>query len=210
MRCFRQRVWHRHPLPLSLYSLLLTATVSTAAADGDPMQRPPWAACEYCHGQDGNIDSPSVPAIAGQDAAYIRKQLADFRAGRRTSPERQMSSAVALLEAADDATVANHFASRSPMRTPRLDRDSRSPGAVLFWQGNGTQSACVACHAARREQSTVGQPFLPGLSRDYLVRQLRLFRSGKRNNDADGLMRHQARRLDDDQIAAIADYLAGH
>ena len=173
------------------------------------MQREPWQACEYCHGTDGNIDSPSVPAIAGQDAAYMRKQLADFRAGRRTSPERQMSSAVALLDAVDDAAVAEHFARRSPARAPRLARDSTSPGAVLFWQGNGTRSACAVCHAARRERSATGRPFLPGLSRGYLVRQLRLFRSGERNNDADGVMRHQARGLDDDQITAIADYLAG-
>ncbi len=41
------------------------------------------AACAGCHGTDGNSVVPNFPKLAGQHAAYIEKQLKDFRGGFR-------------------------------------------------------------------------------------------------------------------------------
>ncbi|MCF6345590.1 MAG: c-type cytochrome [Thiomicrorhabdus sp.] len=41
------------------------------------------AACAGCHGADGNSVVPNFPNLAGQHAAYIEKQLKDFREGYR-------------------------------------------------------------------------------------------------------------------------------
>lgn len=181
-----------------------------AADTGDElMQRPPWAACEYCHGDEGRIDAATVPAIAGQSASYIAKQLADFRAGRRSSPQKQMRSAVMLLDAAEDAAVAAYFADRPTTQLSLVQPARNGPGADLYWRGGSAQSACVVCHAASRDQLAAGRPFLFGLNADYLIRQLRAFRAGLRDNDLRGVMRQQAATLSDRQIAEVAGYLAG-
>ena len=41
------------------------------------------ASCSGCHGADGNSVVPNFPKLAGQHAAYIEKQLKDFRGGFR-------------------------------------------------------------------------------------------------------------------------------
>jgi cytochrome c553 len=185
--------------------LLLTTT--SASAEYDLMQRPPWAACEYCHGERGRIDSAGVPAIAGQSPSYIAKQLADFRAGRRLSPQAQMQSALVLLESEDEAAVARYFAAQTPpFRTPGT---ADEPGARLYRKGDERVQPCVDCHRLTRGELADGYPFLFGLNRDYLVRQLRAFRDGSRSNDPGGVMRRQAARLSDAQIDALAGYLSG-
>jgi cytochrome c553 len=199
------RWWTRFSGP-SIGTLLFLA--SAVGADADLMQRPPWAACEYCHGVEGRIDSVDVPAIAGQSASYIAKQLADFRSGRRVSPRGQMRSAMFLLDAEDDAAVARYFAARKS-NAPELPSDgANDPGAELFWYGSPENPACASCHAAARGALIPGHPRLFGLNRDYLKRQLRAFRDGSRANDRDGIMRKQAATLTDEQIGGLAAYLA--
>lgn len=41
------------------------------------------ATCVGCHSADGNSVVPNFPKLAGQHAAYIEKQLKDFRGGFR-------------------------------------------------------------------------------------------------------------------------------
>jgi cytochrome c553 len=190
-----------------LLSLLL-GVATAVAAEEDLMQRPPWAACEYCHGHEGRTDSPDVPAIAAQSASYIAKQLADFRSGRRASLQAQMQSALALLDAEDEAGVARYFAALAPSPAPPTTPDADDPGSRLYWYGKRHVTACVSCHAISRESLAQERPFLFGLNRAYLVRQLRAFRDGSRNNDTDGLMRAQAAVLSDTDIEEVATYLS--
>lgn len=199
----------RTRFPGPLFCVLLVMTTSAVAVDEDDlMQRPPWAACEYCHGSEGRIDSPNVPAIAGQSASYIAKQLADFRAGRRVSPQAQMRSAMMLLDTDDDTTVARYFADIAPLTPPGKVDEAGGPGARLFWSGAPGRAPCAACHAAEKGALIDGYPNLFGLNRDYLTRQLRAFRDGSRDNDPDGVMRSQAATLSDGQIEALGSYLA--
>jgi cytochrome c553 len=189
------------------------ALLSTAATAGeDLMQRPPWAACAYCHGEDGRIDSTQVPAIAGQSADYIRKQLSDFRAGRRQSLDGQMRSATMLLDPADDARVGAYFAALAPARTttPPVSVDQSRTGAQWFWYGGGQVPACASCHASGPGggPTRADAPRLFGLNAGYLARQLRAFRAGSRDNDRDAVMRTVAASLDDRLIVKLVNYLA--
>jgi len=62
------------------------------AADGmDIMQKgganPAAPPCMTCHGADGKgMAASGFPRLAGLPEAYIAKQLADFKAGRRKNP----------------------------------------------------------------------------------------------------------------------------
>jgi cytochrome c553 len=187
---------------------LVLVVLSAGIGAEDLMERPPWAACSYCHGDEGRIDSAAVPALAGQSAGYLVKQLADFREGLRQSPDAQMRSATMLLDVEDDATVADYFAALA-VSPPILPVDDGSMGARLYWQGNEKLNACIDCHASRRDQLQPGYPFLFGLNAGYLERQLRAFRSAQRANDVDGTMRRLAASLTDEQISAVTRYLAG-
>jgi cytochrome c553 len=185
------------------------AIADTAIDDFDDlMNRPPWASCTYCHGATGEIDDPTVPALAGQSARYLRKQIADFRAGRRIDPSGMMTSALVLLDPEDDTRVTDYFALQPDTR-PRLMRNSqpadpRTVGESLFWNGKGATPACATCHVA----AVPGAPVLDGLNELYIVRQLIRFRSGERSNDENGSMRSVAASMDDEAIAAVARFIS--
>jgi len=43
-------------------------------------------ACQVCHGKGGKSTKEAYPILAGQHAAYLRKQLQAFRTGTRKDP----------------------------------------------------------------------------------------------------------------------------
>ena len=74
------------------------------------MNPPPWASCSYCDGVGGVIGDSLIPSLAGQSAADLQRQIADYRSGRRTDPSGMKASALVLLDPKDDVTVAQPFA----------------------------------------------------------------------------------------------------
>jgi len=69
-------------------------------------------ACQVCHGKGGHSTKETYPVLAGQHAAYIRKQLHAFRAGTRKDPI--MNSMAAPLSDQDIEDVAAFFHSNGP------------------------------------------------------------------------------------------------
>ncbi|GAA5315957.1 MAG: c-type cytochrome [Candidatus Pelagadaptatus aseana] len=70
-------------------------------------------ACTGCHSPKGLGNDPAgYPRLSGQHAAYIEKQLKDFRAGNRVNDgdTRVMRSVAANLSDADIAALANYIA----------------------------------------------------------------------------------------------------
>ena len=176
--------------------------------DMDLAERRPWESCLYCHGVGGGAGSETVPAIAGQSAPYIRKQLADYRSGLRRDPEHLMSGAAALLDPAQDVLVAAYFADQDVSRIEgRLSPGDDAAGARLFWQGRPGLVACVACHPPRGRAAPFDYPILDGMSSGYLHRQLQTFRDGRRRNDRAGIMRRYAESLTEEEILWIVAYL---
>ena len=73
--------------------------------------------CVACHGAHGaGIADVAYPRLAGQQAAYLRKQLHDFRLGRGDSEVMHLF-AKALSEA-EIRAVAAYFASLDPAPAP--------------------------------------------------------------------------------------------
>ena len=66
------------------------------------------------------------------------------------------------------------------------------------------------CHGPRgATPAQPGYPVLAGQDRAYLAQQLRDLRSGLRSNGQSRLMRTFVERLGDEEIAALASWLAG-
>ena len=67
-----------------LFIASITATfLFSASAHAAEAPAAVAASCAGCHAADGNSVVPNFPKLAGQHAAYIEKQLKDFREGFR-------------------------------------------------------------------------------------------------------------------------------
>ena len=66
------------------------------------------------------------------------------------------------------------------------------------------QDKCQHCHGLEGEASNVVYPRLAGQHKNYIVKQLHDFRSGKRT----GTMNDMANNLTDPEIIALADYFS--
>ncbi|GKT11727.1 MAG: hypothetical protein ISEC1_P0696 [Thiomicrorhabdus sp.] len=93
---------------------LLIASMATAllfSASANAMDAPAkQATCVGCHGADGNSVVPNFPKLAGQHAAYLEKQLKDFRGGFRK--DATMAPFAAGLSDTDIKELAAWFSSQ--------------------------------------------------------------------------------------------------
>ena len=170
--------------------------------------------CVACHGLDGNSTQPANPILAGQQASYIAKQLADFKSegGKPAQrPQNVMSAMVANLSADDMRNLAAYFALQKPRPRAARDADLVSRGQAIYRGGVAAKkiAACSACHGPNGAGVPTQFPRLAGQYAEYISTQLRAFRTGARANDPNRMMRAIAEKLSDDDIAAVAEYISG-
>jgi cytochrome c553 len=68
-------------------------------------------------------------------------------------------------------------------------------------------AACASCHGATGSGIPAQYPRVAGQHQDYTVAQLQAFKTGARGNSPQ--MATLAKRLSDDEMKAVADYIAG-
>jgi cytochrome c553 len=77
----------------------------------------PCAACHGNAGQGGSGDPSKLgPAIAGQPAGYIRSQLLQFKANKRSPNDEALNKMKEILKGIPDATLADVAAYYSSLR----------------------------------------------------------------------------------------------
>jgi cytochrome c553 len=172
--------------------------------------------CFECHGERGEGGAPVAGAepkfakLGGQHADYLVKQLQDFRSGARQNDF--MRLLVRELDDGDLRDIAAYFASQ-PAPRGALQADS-APGARLYREGDAARGvvACASCHGeSGRTAAAEGGPSVPilrGQDPRYLEEQLGHWRSGFRRNSPGNVMNQAIRPLTDDEIHALAAYLA--
>lgn len=171
-------------------------------------------ACHECHGVDGIGGPEGQPKLAGQHAAYLEKQLKDFRSGARMS-DHMSGARTQDLKDDDIQDLAAWFASRSRYRERRGSPRVALAGKVIYQEGRIEDGIppCIACHglhgAGYPDVVEGGYPAIGAQPLGYIEEQLRLFRAGKREADPKGVMQHAARGLTDEDITGLATYVAG-
>ncbi|MGF6290306.1 c-type cytochrome [Paraburkholderia youngii] len=162
--------------------------------------------CSMCHG----AQSPAgitAPALAGQYADAIYKELRDFQNGARESAI--MQPIIASLSDQDLHDVAEYYSSQ-PRHTQVQEAGSRDYGAAhaLAMQGAPIRNIapCAACHGTIDRKGAA--PSLDGQSASYLAAQMRAFAGGTRRNDIGEQMRNVARQLRPEEIDGLAKYYA--
>ena len=168
------------------------------------------SACAPCHG-GGAAAAPGAaafPTLDGQHAAYLDKQLREYKSGKRKSTI--MAPVIAALKKQQISAMAAHFAGQTPARGAVENPELAVRGKALYEEGNRTTGvpACVGCHLPNGVGSQK-YPRLAGQRQAYIVQQLAEFKSGARSNDRAHVMRALAGRLTDDESRAVAEYLAG-
>lgn len=199
-----------------MFFVCVLPTQSLAAAQTprvDDSMKERVRACTACHGKEGVATNQGYfPRIAGKPAVYLYNQLRHFREGRRQNPAMRH-----LLEHMSDAylmDIAQYF-SALELPYPPPEPTSVTPhllarGEQLVRQGDKQRDipACTACHGAAMTGRSPATPGLLGLPRDYVVAQIGAWRTGARHAEAPDCMAQVARRLSNDDIHAVSQWLA--
>jgi len=168
------------------------------------------AACGGCHGFDGNSLIPMYPKLAGQNEAYITKQVKDFKADSSRKNE-IMKGMVAALSDADAADIGAYFQAQSVSAAATFDESKIAAGRELYKGGNLQTGipACQACHGPKGSGTAgIGYPQLGGQYVDYTLAQLKAFKDGSRTNDDKELMRSIVAKMSVEDMTAVANYIA--
>jgi len=199
--------------PLRILLLIVCSTLSTATlAQADAAAGKAKAAvCAACHGADGNSTNPQWPKLAGQHAAYIVKQLQDFKQGK-TRTNAIMAGMAASLSAQDMANLGAWFSSQAASPGYASKSADLKLGKKIYRGGNAATGvpACMSCHGpGGAGNPNAGFPRLGGQHAQYVAGQLQNFRLQSRANDKQAMMRDIALRMTPAEMAAVSAYING-
>jgi cytochrome c553 len=164
-------------------------------------------ACASCHGAGGNSTINTNPKLAGQVDTYIHKQLVDFTTPNRNQPV--MTTYAKMLSEDEKKNIAAYLATQQPKQGAARNKDTLELGRKIYRGGIADRgvAACASCHGATGSGIPAQYPRLAGQHQDYTVAQLQAFKTGGRSNSPQ--MSTLAKRLSDDEMKAVADYIAG-
>lgn len=211
-----------------IFSLLvaLSSISAVQAADADAGKEKSGV-CSACHGVNGVSASPMFPNLAGQNDAYIIKQLKDFKSGARANA--MMSPMATNLSETDMADLAAHFSSlpsaieqaaaaesagtstdaAPAVAAGNIDIVSSTPAAAIYAgnvaAGKIKSVTCAACHGEDGNSLLAMYPSLAGQSANYIAKQLADFQSGNRNN---AIMAGMVTGLTKEDMNDLAAYFA--
>lgn len=169
------------------------------------------AACGACHGMDGNSADKQYPKLAGQNEAFIARQLTLFKTSKRQNPI--MMGFASQLSDQDMHDVGAYFATKRSL--PGVaDEKLLDRGQSLYRGGDVALGvpACMACHGPDgRGMAGAGYPQLGGQWADYVQAKLKDWKAGTTWGDDTNakIMPEIAKRLGDQDIAALASYVEG-
>lgn len=169
--------------------------------------------CTACHGSHGQgTDNDYFPRLAGKPAGYLFNQLQNFREGRRKYPP--MNYLVTYLSDEYLHEIATYFSNQRPPypppAKPTVSASTLERGKALVFNGDASKKipACAACHGKVLTGMEPAIPGLVGLHQDYISAQLGAWRTGTRHAKAPDCMHDIATRLTEEDVNAVAAWLA--
>jgi cytochrome c553 len=165
------------------------------------------AVCAACHAADGNSGTPANPKLAQQHPEYLVKQLQEYKSGKRANAI--MSGMAAALSDEDMRNIAYWLATKPAKPGFAKDKETVAMGERIYRGGIADRQvpACAGCHSPNGAGIPSQYPRLGGQHAEYAAAQLTAFRDGVRKNN--NAMSQVAAKLNDREIKALADYVAG-
>ena len=158
--------------------------------------------CAGCHGENGISQTENIPSLAGQPDQFIQWQLVFFRGGARKNE--QMQPIAEAIGNEDVRTLGAYFASLTSPRpiTPDDNPDLSKKGAQA-----AVGRRCASCHTDTFA-GTKAVARLAGQREEYLLKALHDYKSGVRAGGGMAAMADVAYPLSEEEIVALAHYLA--
>ena len=163
--------------------------------------------CVACHTFDGTRGLSANPILQGQVPEYLVKQLTEFKSGKRSNAI--MAGMSAALSEEDMKNVAAFYADKHAKSGFAKSKATIYLGEKIYRGGIADRNipACSGCHSPNGAGIPSQYPRLSGQHAEYTAVQLKAFRDGVRTNSAQ--MTGVAAKLNDREISAVADYIAG-
>jgi cytochrome c553 len=200
-------------------ALLSLGALGLCAGYAQPAEQPPdrmearVLACAPCHGAKGEgTDNAYFPRLAGKPAGYLANQLLAFHTGRRHYPP--MNYLLDYLPEDYLKEIANYFAAQRPPlpapMVPDVSNDALARGESIVTHGDAAAGvpACSSCHGPHLTGMEPAIPGLLGLRASYISAQLGAWRYGTRTAIAPDCMQIVAGHLTEEDVKAIAAFLA--
>lgn len=185
-----------------LFVLLLVFTSSAPAANLAAGKAKATDVCATCHGDDGMSRMENIPSLAAQPDLFTQWQLIFFRAGTRKSDV--MQPVAESLDNDDIRNLGAYYASLTPAVEPPKDDN---PDLTEKGRKAALGRRCASCHT----DSYAGVKATARVAHqreDYLKQALRDYRTDKRSGGGMAAMAEVAHPLSDEEIDALAHYLA--
>ncbi len=158
--------------------------------------------CTGCHGEGGISQTENIPSLAAQPDQFIQWQLVFFRSGSRKNE--QMQPIVEQINNDDIRNLGAYFASLTPPKasTPDDNPDLSRKGAEA-----AAGRRCASCHTDTFA-GTKAVARIAGQREEYLLKALHDYKSGVRAGGSMAAMADVAYPLSEEEITALAHYLA--
>jgi cytochrome c553 len=157
--------------------------------------------CSACHGEGGISQTENIPSLAGEPDQFIQWQLVFFRGGARKNE--QMQPIAEQVSNEDIRALGAYFAALTPPKTAPDDNPDLSKKGAQAAAGR----RCASCHTDSYA-GTKAVARLAGQREEYLIKALHDYKSGVRSGGAGSAMTDVAYPLSDEEITALAHYLA--
>ena len=190
-------------------NLLFTLSFVTTLATAMPVNAADVAAgkakaelCAGCHGENGISQMENIPSLAGQPDQFIQWQLVFFRSGARKNEQMQP-----IAEQVDNDDIRNlgaYFASLTP---PKATKPDDNPDLSQKGAQAAVGRRCASCHTDGFA-GTKAVARIAGQREDYLLKALLDYKSGVRSGGGMAAMADVAYPLSEEEITALAHYLA--
>lgn len=158
--------------------------------------------CIGCHGEGGISQTENIPSLAGQPDQFIQWQLVFFRGGSRKNE--QMQPIVEQITNDDIRSLGAYFASLDP---PKASAPDDNPDLSKKGAQAAAGRRCASCHTDTYA-GTKAVARIAGQREDYLVKALNDYKSGQRSGGGGAAMAEVAYPLSQEEITALAHYLA--
>jgi cytochrome c553 len=157
--------------------------------------------CVACHGEGGISQTENIPSLAGQPDQFLQWQMVFFRGGARKNE--QMQPIAEQIGNEDIRALGAYFASLTPPKATEDDNPDLSKKGAQAAAGR----RCASCHTDTYA-GTKAVARLAGQREEYLVKSLHDYKSGVRSGGAGSAMTDVAYPLSEEEITALAHYLA--
>lgn len=200
------------PAPVRwLLALLLAVGAIAAQAEQADAQRGSALAesCIACHGTDGNSTADNFSTLAAQSERYLFEQMQKIRDGLRPAP--LMIGQLDKMSDQDLRDLAAWYASNE-VTIGQTAQEDLTLSRTLYLYGDHKRQipACSACHGPSGKGFPLAAlPALTGQRKGIIAKALRDYRSGARPSEVNSAMQDIARRLTDEDIESLSDFIQG-